>query len=348
MGRAEQLLEPVRARAAAWGRKEKIPPPSLSTTTSVQVDAAPPAARAGRPVVQEGEVADQRDAVGARRHGTGRGRPRPSGGGRAPRRCRWRPGWRAPAGRPGARPYHSTSRTGIDDDTTSVAPSGRAATRARATPGSVGSGVAVEHGVDGRLGGLLGPAHRSQPGPRRLATGAAGQSQAQRWSDRRRAPGGPMRSGSIHGAVGVDQHLLGVRGRPATASTFDAHGRAEAQHDLGARGRRPRSADAQEGVGGRDRRRAGARGTRTGGRPAPASRGRRRPRCTAGRRPPRPRRPRSRLADPPVEQPRRPASAGGSDGAAADGAHGATDAPPAPAGGHVAGRAEQRLAERRG
>ena len=49
----------------------------------------------------------------------------------APRLATWRSPSRGAA-------YHSTSRTGIDDELTSVAPSGRASTSARATPGSVG------------------------------------------------------------------------------------------------------------------------------------------------------------------------------------------------------------------
>ena len=105
-----------------------MPPPSLSTHDDGEVERPGGRAEEAVAVVEEGDVADQQRRRAARR----RAPPRPRSTRR--RRCRWRRGWPAPAPRRGARPYHSRSRIGIDDDTTSVAPSGRAASERAGPP----------------------------------------------------------------------------------------------------------------------------------------------------------------------------------------------------------------------
>ncbi len=123
------------ARAApTWpaGRNSKIPPPSLSTTTTVR--SMPRAAAPSSP------LASWRNATSPMRSTVGVAEPSATPTAvettpsmpLAPRLARTRTPSR------GA-PYHSTSRTGIDDDTTRLAPSGSAARTSRATPGSVGS-----------------------------------------------------------------------------------------------------------------------------------------------------------------------------------------------------------------
>jgi hypothetical protein len=77
------LRTPPRASASDWGRKSKIPPPSLSTTTMRTGVETPRTAGQAANVVQEGEVAgDDRGSAGPRR--ARRRSPK-----RGSRRCRW-------------------------------------------------------------------------------------------------------------------------------------------------------------------------------------------------------------------------------------------------------------------
>ena len=57
------------ARAAAWGRNEKMPPPSLSTTTMVRSMPRSASAEQGVGVVEEGDVADEHRGRAARAEG---------------------------------------------------------------------------------------------------------------------------------------------------------------------------------------------------------------------------------------------------------------------------------------
>ena len=123
--------------ACAWGRNEKIPPPSLSTTTIVR--SMPRSAAPSSPLVScRKATSPTSSAVGGDGSAAAAARATPTAVDvtpsmpLAPRLARTRTSSR------GA-PYHSTSRTGIDDDVTTVAPGGTAASRSRATPGSVGS-----------------------------------------------------------------------------------------------------------------------------------------------------------------------------------------------------------------
>ena len=131
----------------ACGRNEKMPPPSLSTTTMVRSSRPAGRARGGRWC-----RAGRRRRRPARRVGASECERHADRGGHARRRCRWRPGWRAPTRRARGAPYHSRSRTGIDDADDQRGRR-RAARRAsvRATPGSVGSAWAASTLVDGLL-----------------------------------------------------------------------------------------------------------------------------------------------------------------------------------------------------
>ncbi len=79
--------------AVAWGRNEKMPPPSLSTTTIVR--SRPRPASPSRPLVSWRKATSPMSSAGRRRRRRGPRRPRST----PRRRCRWPPGWRAPAAR---------------------------------------------------------------------------------------------------------------------------------------------------------------------------------------------------------------------------------------------------------
>ena len=158
-GRAEELLEALGGRpSSACGRNEKMPPPSLSTTTIVRSMPRVARRRAGRCVSCRKASRRPAATVGPRVVAEGDARPRST----RRRRCRWRPGWRGPQPVVAGAAYHSRSRIGIDDDTTSAPPGGRlrrapGPRRARSAP------VLVEHAVD--RAGAASPArcHRVDP-----------------------------------------------------------------------------------------------------------------------------------------------------------------------------------------
>ena len=181
----------------------------------------------------------------------------------------------APAARRGARRTTRRRAPASTTSTTSVAPSGRAATSARATAG-LGRAVPAEHRVDGRLRQLLGPPPAGPATacrrPGRAASGQrAGTAAVGSATTRRRSR-----------CVGIDPRA--VRGRPGPArrrsrashwaSTFEAGGAPRRSTTVG----RCAVGEARRGAAGRRTRPpstgAGA-GSPSGGRPAPASRPRR-------------------------------------------------------------------------
>ena len=134
---------------SACGRNEKMPPPSLSTTTTTRSMPRAGGAEQAVGVVEEGDVADeQRRGSAARRQ-----RPRPTAVDTtpsmplAPRLARTAHG----LGR--AATYHSTSRIGIDDDTTSVAAGGQGRDDRPGDAGLGGPGARRATAVDRRLRG---------------------------------------------------------------------------------------------------------------------------------------------------------------------------------------------------
>ena len=137
---------------------------------------------------QAADVVGQRDVADQQHHRALAGR---GGAERASTRCRrsrWRRGWRARAGRRSrAAKNFSTSRTGIEEATNSVASAGsRLAQRARDR--RLGQLVA-ERRVDRRGRGVVGGAPgASQPGSTSSALGAAG-SAARAAASRRPPPG---------------------------------------------------------------------------------------------------------------------------------------------------------------
>ena len=113
----------------ATGRKSKIPPPALSTRTTV----SPQLQARGAEQTRRGRGRGRRRRGGRRRARLRRRRRRPR---RACRRCRWRRGGPArAAARRAAGQKLSTSRTGIDEAVKTVTSPGSAAS-ARATAGS--------------------------------------------------------------------------------------------------------------------------------------------------------------------------------------------------------------------
>ena len=187
-----------------------MPPPSLSTTTSVRSTGR--SCRPSRPFVScRNATSPSRATVG--RRGSASATPTavdttPSMP-FAPRLATTRTSDRGAA-------YHSRSRTGIDDATTSVDSSGVAARAARAIAGSVGLGMCGEDRVD------------ALPAPcrRRLATRPATRGRACRSSGPARCTptsGRPARHvrarvvGIDPRAVRMDEHLPRVRTRQATA-----------------------------------------------------------------------------------------------------------------------------------
>ena len=108
-----------------------MPPPSLSTTTIVRSMSREDAM--SMPFVSCRSATSPTSSTVGRR---GRARRPPPSTRR--RRCRSRPDSRTPRRRHAGAANHSTSRTGIDDDSTRLAPSGSVAMTSRATPGSVG------------------------------------------------------------------------------------------------------------------------------------------------------------------------------------------------------------------
>ena len=145
------------------------------------------------------------------------------------RRCRWRRGWRAPARRPRGAPYHSRSRTGIDDETTSVAPAGQRRQHRRATPGSVGLGVARR-----ALGRSPLPARSPAADPVRRRHPRLGASTGAPATGR-----GPARASAVCGRVDpvgrrrTDRRPGGARAlRSQPLSTLEAGGAPSAEHQL--------------------------------------------------------------------------------------------------------------------
>ena len=124
MRSAEQHLEVLGRSPSAWGRNEKMPPPSLSTTTNVASIPRSRDAEQAVGVVQEAEVAEQRDDRTCPRSGHRRGGDAEHRRDEAvdPVDAAVRD---ALAARRAAPRTHSTSRTGMLDATTSVAPSGK-------------------------------------------------------------------------------------------------------------------------------------------------------------------------------------------------------------------------------
>ena len=319
-----------------------MPPPSLSTTTTTRSSRARPH-RGGRCESCRKARSPISSAVGP----AGRRRPR-----RRPwtprRRCRWRRGWRGRVtGRPG-RTYHSRSRIGIDDDTTSAASVGQ---RRRPAPGRrrARSGRARRRAtrVDRRLRPRRPP--RSQRGApraavdrRRRSSSSAAHAREQLAAGRPAARPTAVPCGSIQRAGPGDDDLGGAAGRrPTPRRPATPAGRPGAARPPGA-GRRQRG-DAQQGVGARDdARRARPTPGLRGGEHRPAERGRR-PRAGRRRRPSRAR-PRSR--------PRRPARSSATlidrrrPVAGSAGARPSGPVRPAAAAGSSPARADQRLPER--
>ncbi len=187
--------------AVACGRKEKIPPPSLSTTTIVR---STPRRREGDEragVVGEGDVADQQ-----RRRA--RGLPaRPPIAVETTPSMPLAPRLQCTASPVRGAPYHSTSRTGIDDDTTSEPPSG---TRSDDRP---------RH-RRARSTSRAARARRRSPLERALRRGASGRATA----CRRRRSCGP----AAHGRAGPDRRRRGGRrsGRDRPTCRANRPGRA--------------------------------------------------------------------------------------------------------------------------
>ena len=248
-------------------------PPSLSTTTTVEVDRLGQQPEQGVGVVEEGDVADQHAPSGTPVERD------PDGGRHHPVDAVGAPVGDAPRTSARGAAYHSTSRTGIDDDTTSAPPAGTAASdgagrrparwarRGRRGP----TAMAV-----GRVG--VGPAHAtatpSAIGRARRPRRGRGDRPAWRRGCRAR-----RRRASSRDAVGIEPR----RRRASTATCQASSDRQPRREHLGGR-RRPRrsttsgaAAATQAGRGARRRRgRSRARrpgpGTRCGDRRAPASR----------------------------------------------------------------------------
>ena len=258
--------------AVACGRNEKMPPPSLSTTTIAQVDAATIARRDERVgVVHERDVADEGDR---RRAGRAPDRARST----RRRRCRWRRGWRA-RGRRGP-PNHSRSRTGIDDATTSSASAGSDAATTCATPGSVSGSSAAERRRRSPSSARFSAcrqraAHVVPVAPRQVAESVDRATRARRRGRDRSTPGPPTWT------------TIARRSRRSTgrAPSTPAAGRCARRPPASGRRRTP---VAEQGVERRHRGRQRS-GAATSGRRAPAIPSpRRAPRCASTGTPPRP------------------------------------------------------------
>ena len=258
--------------SVACGRNEKMPPPSLSATTMVRSAARAPRVR--RPLLScSSAMSPISRKVGAWTRAPLR-RPWTRH-----RRSRWHPGWTGGGGRPAGRRTTDVP-TGIDDDDTSVAPSGSAATSARASAGSVGRSAAA---TTSSMAAWACSSARRQRAPRRPRSGphAAGQDAADLCGLGHDAPG--CGAFGIHPRRGRRHlHLLGTR-RLEPLGQHLGRGRSTEAEDHGRRvvGREARMAQevVERGHGGRLR-----GGNRTGDRPAPANR-RPRPACTASGRP---------------------------------------------------------------
>ena len=157
-GGAEQLLEPVAGQGAAWGRKLKIPPPSLSTTTTVR--STPRSAMPMRAFESwRKAMSPSRQVVGAPV-----ARATPVAVDRTPS-MPLAPRLACTCTSARGRAYHSTSRTGIELATTRWAPAGRLASSVRAVPGSVGSGWSARTPSMASSAAASSASHRSiQPG----------------------------------------------------------------------------------------------------------------------------------------------------------------------------------------
>ena len=226
VGRAEELLEPVGGQRRGL-RQEREDAAAVVVDTTI-VRSMPRPAAPSRPlrVVQEGDVADQQRGRARRCRGPRRRPWTPR------RRCRWRPGWRPPARRRGAR--RTTRRRGPASTTTRRAWRRRAGRRATARATAARS------------------ARRGRPATAAMAACALASARAQRASPRRaaspRAAARPARgTASVGSAVDHARRPCArdrstcPRRRPAPgaapepashwASTFDAGGRPEPQHD---------------------------------------------------------------------------------------------------------------------
>ena len=247
------------------------------------------------------------------------------------------PGWPAPA--PGARAaYRSTSRTGIDEDTTRGRAGRQPAATARATAGSLPASAGAPTTGSPRRAPTHPPPARSRraPAPRRSAWGS--RPRVEQASDRGRrsiaaarqagsqpaGAGSPVSAGSqvatrsagaaLHDGGGGARRVRTTPTRPspprapprppATRSPPARRGGAEADDDLraAAAGGPPATAARRRG-GRRSPGRAATAGAR--GRPAPATRGGR-PGRGPTRRPRRPPRPRSPPGARPARRARRP------------------------------------------
>ena len=243
--------------APATGRKSKIPPPPLSISTIVS---GTPMRRRGQQ--RPGVVGERTSPI---RSTTGRGSPRRRRRrSRSSRRCRWRRGWRArAAASPRAGRTVSTSRTGIDEATTSVASGGRPRAELQRDP---------------RLAELVAEQRRRCRAPR----AASASRQARRPRRRRPAPWRPAASASSSAAGSAStvrsQTCAGSCQAPSgstrtwTASSPPSHsrsgldvGRSPTRSTARGRGRGGERRDAQQRVVVRDRAVAAARaGQRVG------------------------------------------------------------------------------------
>ena len=224
-----------------------MPPPSLSTTTIVR--STPRPASPSKPFVS------CRNAMSPISSAVGRPEPRATPTAvdttpsmpLAPRLAITRTPVRG-------RAYHSTSRTGMDDDTTSELPAGSGGDDVAGHLGLGRLGVGVERRRDGRLRPGFGPRPAGRPRGAAGAPEAAGEGGAQRGGiGRHHQGGGVLRVGP--GAGRVDLHLARPgAGEPlGRAPPTPAGARAAARPSACGRPRTP------DGRGGRGRRRRSRR-----------------------------------------------------------------------------------------